>query len=170
MRFRSNLSSFLSQAASSFVVLGVFALDRLTKWIVLRSMYLGESIPVLPFFQLTHIHNTGVAFGLGQDMNAVFTVTSAALLVVLLVLRRSWEKRYQDWRLTYGLSLIIAGALGNLYDRIVYGSVVDFLDFFIGQRHWPAFNVADSAICIGAALLVVSQWKPKPLPAPPSAS
>lgn len=145
---------------SSILIVGVFTLDRITKGWVLENLFLGESVPVLPFFYLTHVHNTGIAFGVGQDQNRLFTFVSLGLLAALLVLRRNWERRYGgDLKLRAGLALVIAGALGNLYDRIVYGSVIDFLDFFVGEYHWPAFNVADSAICVGAALLIASQWK-----------
>ncbi len=146
----------------SLVVVSVFGLDRATKAAVLSGMHLGESIPVLPFFHLTHIHNTGIAFGLGQNQNRIFTFMAAALLVALLVLRHRWEKKYGlDLKLRVGIALVIGGALGNLYDRIVFGSVIDFLDFFAGGYHWPAFNVADAAICAGAGLLIWSQWKEK---------
>jgi signal peptidase II len=145
---------------SPAVILGVFALDRWSKALVLTRVYFGESIPVLPFFHITHLQNTGVAFGMGQERNALFILTSAALLVVLLVMRRRWEREQpENLGLKIGLALVIGGALGNLYDRIAYGSVVDFLLFFVGEYHWPAFNAADSAICTGAGLLLWSQWR-----------
>lgn len=148
----------------SLIVAAVFGLDRVTKHAVTVHMFSGESIPVLPFFHLTYIHNTGIAFGIGQNQNRIFTFMAGALLIALLVLRHRWEKKYgADLKLRAGIALVIGGALGNLYDRIVFGSVIDFLDFFAGGWHWPAFNVADAAICIGAGLLIVSQWKEKPV-------
>lgn len=160
----------LSQFLSSIVVVSVFLTDRVSKGWVMEHMFLGESIPVLPFFYITHIHNTGIAFGVGQDQNKFFTYMGLALLVALLILRHHWQRQYggNTW-LKAGLALVIGGAVGNLYDRIVYGSVIDFLDFFVGDYHWPAFNVADSAICVGAVLLIVTQWKEKPSDAQPSA-
>ena len=143
----------------SSVVLTVFLLDRLSKHWVQAKMDYGESIPLLPFFHITYVVNTGAAFSFGQNQNTFFIVASIAILIVLFMFDR--RIGIGNWKLKTGIALVIGGALGNLYDRIVYGSVVDFLDFFVGTRHWPFFNVADSSICIGAALLVFSQWKVK---------
>lgn len=156
------MSRISSHILSPAVILGVFVLDRWSKNWILTRLDVGESIPVLPFFQITHLQNTGVAFGMGQERNGIFIVTSVVMLVVLLFLRRHWEREHGgNLILKIGLALVIGGALGNLYDRLAYGSVVDFLLFFIGRWQWPAFNVADSAICVGAGLLLWSQWKDK---------
>ena len=139
-------------------MLAVFVLDRVTKIWILKTMFLGESKQILPFLAVTYVENTGIAFGFGQNNNRVFLVLSILLFGILIFLRRSWQKQYGANRiLEIGFALVIGGALGNIYDRIVYGSVVDFLDFFVGRHHWPAFNVADSAICIGAFILAFLQ-------------
>ena len=143
----------------SSVVLAIFLLDRVTKYWIGKKMVYGGSIHLLPFFQIAYVENTGAAFGLGQNQNAFLIVTSIAILIVLFILDRRIQ--IENLRLKIGIALVVGGALGNLYDRIAYGSVVDFLDFFIGIHHWPAFNAADSSICVGAALLVFSQWKVK---------
>lgn len=123
-------------------------------------MFLGESIEILPFFHIAYVENTGAAFGMARNYNKLLIAVSLVILITLFVLRRHWEKvDSQNIKTRVGLAMVIGGALGNLYDRIVYGSVVDFLDFFAGPYHWPAFNVADSAICVGAFLLAFSHWK-----------
>lgn len=148
------------QFLSAIIVIAVFILDRLTKLWIQRNMVLGESRGILSFFHITYIENTGAAFGLGQNQNRFFIFSSIVILGALFFLRRQWEKADpQNAPLRVGLALVISGALGNLYDRIVHGSVIDFLDFFIGRYHWPAFNVADSAICAAAFLLIFSHWK-----------
>lgn len=132
------------------IVAGTFGLDRASKtWVMLR-LYEGEVWTLTPFFNLTHVTNTGVAFGLGQNFNSIFTGVALLLTVALLF----WHRKAQSVVEKLALELLIAGALGNLYDRIVYGAVIDFLDFHAGLHHWPSFNVADSAITIGAALLI----------------
>jgi signal peptidase II len=129
------------------IVLSVFLLDRLAKAWVLERLY-AQSVKVLPFLRLTYAENTGVSFGLFRDRNLFFMVFSAALVIALLLLRRRIQAHGRVAAL--GLALVLGGALGNLYDRISYGFVVDFLDF----SFFPAvFNVADSAITAGAALL-----------------
>lgn len=123
-------------------------------------MFSGESIEILPFFNLTYVENTGIAFGVGQNLNRFFIFSTIAILGIIFFLRRRWEKSNpENYSLKIGLALIIAGALGNLYDRIQYGSVIDFLDFFVGSYHWPAFNIADSAIFVGAFVLAYIHWK-----------
>ncbi|MBI4676032.1 MAG: signal peptidase II [Elusimicrobia bacterium] len=140
------------------LVAGLFLADRLTKAWALRSLRPIEGIPVLPFFRLTYVENTGAAFGMGPRRNGLFIAVAAVLLVGLLYWRRRWPKENR-W-LQYGALLVIAGALGNLYDRIAYGFVVDFLDFGVSPAlRWPAFNVADSCITVGAVCLA---WGLKP--------
>ncbi len=139
------MNRFLTPA----LILLVFLLDRLAKVWALKHLPWG-SLEVLPFFSLTYAQNTGVAFGMFRDSNLFFLVFSTALIGGLLVFRR----RIQAYgRLaSLGLALVLGGALGNLYDRISYGFVVDFFDF----SFFPAvFNVADSAITVGAALLAL---------------
>jgi signal peptidase II len=127
-------------------LLALFAADRLTKYWAMERLPQG-SIPVLPFFHLTYVENTGAAFGIGRSRNGFFIALTIALLSVLVYMRRQWP-RGDRW-LDAGFLLVAAGALGNLYDRMVYSFVVDFLDF----RVWPVFNVADSCVTVGACCL-----------------
>lgn len=137
----------------------VIAVDQLTKSIILSSIEYGEIIPVLEgFFNLTLTYNRGVAFGLfagiqdGWRHLVLGLTTFCALSVVFYLLIRD----YADDRIgQFSLSLVLGGALGNILDRARHDGVVDFLDFYFGNYHWPAFNVADSCICIGVILLVI---------------
>lgn len=141
-----------------FIAILVLGLDRLTKWLITSSMHLHESVNVIPgLFRITHVQNTGAAFGLFSDHPsewkvAVLVMFSLAALVVVTILL--WRNSHSFTSTGFALSLILGGALGNLWDRLVDGHVVDFLDFHLGGYHWPAFNVADSAIVVGAFILV----------------
>jgi signal peptidase II len=139
------------------VILVTLLLDQASKAAVQLWMYQGESIPVVPpFFHLTYIFNPGAAFGLMAYKTTLFVAVTVVLLAGVV-----WGYRYiRKGRpmLRYGLSLIVGGALGNLADRLRYGQVVDFLDF----RVWPVFNLADTAIVIGACLLVMELVKDRP--------
>lgn len=135
----------VKRRAAVFVALLI--VDRLTKWWALGSLAHIGSIPVLPFFHLTYVENTGAAFGMGHGNNAFFTGLAAVLLGFLLYLMKAWDNK-GPW-VRWGLLLVSAGALGNLYDRLAYRFVVDFLDF----RVWPVFNVADSCVTVGACCL-----------------
>lgn len=141
-----------------FIAIAVLALDRVTKWLITSSMHLHESVSVIPgLFRITHVQNTGAAFGLFSDHPsewkiAVLVMFSLAALVVVTILL--WRNSHAFTLTGFALSLILGGALGNLWDRLVDGHVVDFLDFHLGGYHWPAFNVADSAIVVGAFILV----------------
>jgi len=141
-----------------FIAVLVLLLDRLSKWAVARNMALRESVVVIPgFFQLTHVQNPGAAFGLFAESSAQWKVgalVSFSILALIVVAALLWKNGHALTTTSVGLSLILGGALGNLWDRLVSGHVVDFLDFYMGSYHWPAFNVADSAIVIGAILLV----------------
>ncbi len=145
---------------------GVFALDRLTKWAVAQNIALHENINVIPgFFRLTHVQNRGAAFGLFSESSseykvAVLVLFSVVALVVVSTLL--WRNSHRLTTTGVGLALILGGALGNLWDRIVTGHVVDFLLFYLGSYQWPAFNIADTAIVVGAALLVAEILFAKP--------
>lgn len=137
-------------------VVALIALDRAAKLWAMGPLRARGSIPVLPFFELTYVENTGAAFGLGRGANGAFIAVSAVLIAVLLRLLRRWPK--DDLALQAGGLLVLSGALGNLYDRLAYRYVVDFLYV----HHWPVFNVADSCICVGAALLAWGLKDEKP--------
>ena len=127
--------------------------DQLTKILTLRFIPYQESIPVIPgFFNLTHLHNTGAAFSMLHDNNLFFILLSGAVFIALIVLRRHFTGLLMQW----GWILLLSGIIGNVTDRIRLGHVVDFIDFQFGGYHWPAFNVADSCICIAAGLFVIS--------------
>jgi signal peptidase II len=140
------------------IALVVLLLDRLTKWLVVRNIALDDSISIIPgLFRLTHLENPGAAFSLFAESSSPFknvllvAISVAALVVVALLL---WMRRSDFNATTVALSLILGGALGNLWDRLSDGKVTDFLDFYLGVHHWPPFNVADSAIVVGALLLM----------------
>ncbi|HYC90947.1 MAG TPA: signal peptidase II [Thermoanaerobaculia bacterium] len=145
----------------------VILLDIWTKHLVLKSIQLHEAVPVIPnFFQLVHVRNTGAAFGLGANASSKLVPTLlnvGAIAVFCVVVVYALRTAVTDRLLQTGLHLILGGAIGNLLDRFRFGYVVDFLDVYIGTHHWPAFNVADSAICIGIALLFFDMRK-KPEP------
>ncbi|MEW6386023.1 MAG: signal peptidase II [Thermodesulfobacteriota bacterium] len=139
------------------LVVGV-ALDQITKFLVVRSLPLGTQIPIIPgFFNLVHIRNRGAAFGLLSSLspNFAWIFFIITTLVVLVVVGYLWWRLPEGHGLAaLGYSLIMTGALGNLIDRVRLKEVIDFLDFYWGRHHWPAFNVADSLVCLGAGLLV----------------
>lgn len=141
-----------------FVILSaVYLLDVITKWAVRHWMPLYSEIKILPFFSLSHVTNTGVAFGFFQEQNRFFLVVGviAALLIIYVGTRMLIADRFS----ALVLAGVAGGAMGNLTDRYFRGHVTDFLDFYIGRHHWPAFNVADSAICVGAILLLLRSFK-----------
>jgi len=142
-----------------WVTLPLFLLDQATKWWVLQTIPAHRSIEVWPgVFNLVHVYNTGAAFGLGKNNNWFFLALAAVALVVLLV---CWFLNYFREPLTrIAVSILLAGVAGNLVDRILHGHVIDFLDVILPwYGHWPAFNVADSCICIAAALLVIGAFR-----------
>lgn len=136
----------------------VLLLDRITKWAVAGNIELQHNVPVVPgFFRLTHVENPGAAFGLFAEPSAQWKVgalVSFSVLALIVVFALLWKIGHSLTTTTIGLSLILGGALGNLWDRMFAGHVLDFLDFYVGSYHWPAFNVADSAIVVGAGLLL----------------
>lgn len=140
------------------IAVSVVALDRIAKWAVATYVPLHESLTVIPgFFHITHVENPGAAFGLFAESSAPWKIAALvgfSLIALIIVSVLLWKNSHIMNTTTVGLSLILGGATGNLWDRIVDGRVVDFLHFYIGSYSWPDFNVADSAIVIGAILLV----------------
>ena len=141
------------------VIVGlVVLLDQVTKAIVLNQMPLYRSITVIPgFFNLTHIQNPGGAFGFLADQSAhvryiVFLFFSFLAIGVLFYLYLSTPSK--EMVLATGFALILSGAIGNIIDRLRFGQVVDFLDFYVQNLHWPAFNIADSAIAVGIGIFI----------------
>jgi signal peptidase II len=137
-------------------VVTILVLDQLTKAIVDRTLSLHQSIPIIDrFFSLTYVRNTGAAFGIFAGSHEAFRlpflilVSVLALGFVVVMLKRLHD---EEKGLITALSLIIGGAIGNLIDRVLYGEVIDFLDFYWSNYHWPAFNVADSCITIGVLI------------------
>src|ERR1041385_9151435 len=136
----------------------IVTLDRMTKWLGAQRITLHDSVDVIPgVFRLTHVQNQGAAFGLFSDspsewkvaMLILFSVAALAVVTALL-----WRNGNALNATAIALSLVFGGALGNLWDRVASGRVIDFLDFYVGAHHWPAFNIADSAIVVGALLLL----------------
>jgi len=134
----------------TLVVFSVVAVDQATKHLVMAFLPLHESREVLPFLHIVHFRNTGAAFGMFRGMGSTYFVLLSLVAIVFIVYLLK-KKAYN----AFGLSLVLGGALGNLIDRVLYGNVVDFIDFFIGSFHWPAFNVADSSLTVGIAIIVI---------------
>ncbi len=147
------------------IAAAVFALDRLTKWFIEARVSFTDDYRIIPgFFSIVHSENRGVAFGLFNDASSpvrtlLLIVCSLAALVFVAVLL--WRATHMDRLTSWGLALILGGAIGNVFDRIAFGRVTDFLELYAGSFHWPTFNIADSAIVIGSGLLLLDLLKPK---------
>lgn len=144
----------------------VIVLDLYTKHLIQQSFVYGEHLTVTSFFDLVRYHNTGAAFSFLADASgwqhwffSGISIIASTIMLGLLV------KHSQQTLFCFGISLILGGALGNLYDRLTLGYVVDFLYFHISTYGWPAFNVADSAICMGVGILLLDNWKHPNTPA-----
>lgn len=137
-------------------------LDQLTKGAVSQNFVLHESKVIVDgFFSLTRIHNTGAAFGLGAGSNELIRRTfflALPVIACLWICVLIWKARKSKPLLTAAYSLILSGAIGNLIDRFALGYVIDFFDFYIGEHHYPAFNIADSAITVGAVFLFIDMF------------
>jgi signal peptidase II len=150
----------------------VLALDQVTKWLVLHHIHPHHEVPVIAgFFNLTHVLNRGAAWGMFAHFphsNVVLATFSILTILALWLMRHSLAAVNILHRIAFGM--IAGGIFGNLTDRVVRGSVVDFLDFYLGDAlgHWPAFNIADSAICVGVGFyLLITFWPDKPNTAVP---
>lgn len=135
-------------------------LDQVTKWIASANLAMHDPVPVMPSFNFTLMHNYGAAFSFLSDAGGwqrwFFTIVAAVISVVLIV----WIVRlkpHEKW-LGIGLSLVLGGAIGNLIDRVSYGYVVDFIQWYYDRFYWPAFNIADSAIFVGTGILLCSTF------------
>lgn len=140
-------------AYSIAAVCTIVALDRITKSFFAGLLLLGESLPVIKdIFHFTLVHNTGIAFGLFKDQGIVFIIVPVVAIILLVFNIYYYKSHGEHLSRLYmiAFSLILGGAVGNLYDRVVYGYVIDFIDL----RIWPVFNIADSAITIGAVLIL----------------
>jgi len=149
------------------IAIVVLLLDRITKWAIVHTIALDDAVSIIPgFFRLTHLENPGAAFSLFAESTSPFKTalliafSLAALVVVALLL---WKDRNVFNAATLSLALILGGALGNLWDRLADGKVTDFLDFYVSVHHWPPFNVADSAIVVGASLLLLRMLRKESL-------
>ena len=144
-----------------------FVLDRATKMLVQANMHLEDVIEVIPgFFNLVSTRNRGVAFSMlannDSEWRSFFLIGLTALVVAFVasILWQTSPRGMAASRLSrVGLSLVLGGALGNFYDRVTEGAVTDFLDFYLGSYHWPSFNVADSGLTVGVAMVLLDLWR-----------
>ncbi|SHN66642.1 signal peptidase II [Desulfovibrio litoralis] len=141
----------------------VIALDQWTKWVTNTVFAIGDSVTIINgFFDLVHVRNRGAAFGFLNNPDTTWQVTFFSIVSVvssLVILFIAKLARPKEYLLFTALGLILGGALGNLIDRLLHGEVIDFLDFYYNNWHFPAFNVADIAICIGAFLAFIAMFK-----------
>lgn len=140
----------------------VLVLDQATKRLVDTSMQLYQTIELIPSFQLTYMRNQGAAFSFlsgAGGWQRWFFIGLALLASVFICFWLKWLARTQRWE-AVAWALVLGGALGNLIDRILYGYVIDFLDVYYGDWHWPAFNIADSAITVGVVMLLFDSFRP----------
>jgi len=150
---------------SYLIAAGVFVFDRVTKIVIVRLVPIGETQEVIPgFFNIVHTENAGAAFSLGIGRFFLVASSVVASLVLSLMLWRDGFRPLGSRILRVGLALILGGAVGNLYDRAIPGTVTDFLELYLGNFRWPAFNVADSAITIGAVLVLLDMIRAKRAP------
>jgi signal peptidase II len=155
--------SALYRAGYLAVSLAVLLADQWAKGIITRAFEVHQSRSIVPgLFDITYVRNSGAAFGLFASVDSsvkAILLNSVAVLVFLVVSAYALRSSHRSVRLQVGFALILGGAVGNLLDRVRFGYVVDFLDFSISGHHWPAFNVADSAICVGVALLFLDMLR-----------
>lgn len=143
----------------SIIAIVILILDQWSKFAAFSFLDgLGqESYNVLPFFNIVRVYNTGVSFGMLQGIaygHIILSLFASAVTIALFI----WLIMADNLRLVIGLGLVIGGAIGNIFDRVTIGAVKDFLDFYIGNWHWPAFNIADSAILIGVIILLIDSF------------
>lgn len=148
------MSSKVNKTRTLFLILSVLFGDQLTKYLAVEYLFPDRMIKVLPFLNLVYVENTGMAFGMFKEIGSMFFIAVTLIITVFLVYRYFKDPKNQ---ITY--SLIIGGALGNVTDRLIYGYVIDFIDLHVAQFHWPAFNIADTAVTIGIVLFIYKSFK-----------
>lgn len=146
--------SKLNKTRALFLIFSVLFGDRLTKYLATEYLAPDRIIKVLPFLNLVYVENTGTAFGMFKEIGSVFFITVALIVTVVLV-----YMCFKDSKNQMIYSLIIAGALGNITDRLIYGYVIDFIDLHASELHWPAFNIADTAITLGIVFFLYRSLK-----------
>jgi len=157
------IAKFRSRLPYAILIFAILGLDRWTKWLIHSRLLLNQTIPIIDgFFNITYVRNTGVAFGILDA--ASLPLKSAALAILTIaaiagVIVYSWRTPVNQKMLQVGLSLILAGALGNLYDRINFSYVIDFIEVYFRTYRWPSFNVADAAITVGVAFLALEIFR-----------
>ncbi len=171
----SALQQLAGKARFLFLSLAIFALDQWTKWWVEATVELHSSHELIPgLLYLSHVRNTGVAFGLFAargEIRSTWILTVAVAAVLLFVGWYFARTDAQDRLLLSALALVLGGAVGNLLDRLTTGAVTDFVGVYLGSYRWPDFNVADSAISVGLTLMLIDSFRsPSPRPEPMSRS
>lgn len=140
-----------------WLALIILALDLISKQWVMASFWLGESISIMPFINFFYSYNSGAAFSFLADESGwqrwIFSLIAVVIIVILLVIMYRSDYRVRLSNAAH--AMVIGGALGNFFDRIVHGVVIDFIDIYIGSWHWPTFNIADLAICTGTILIIL---------------
>lgn len=147
----------------SLMIAGVLVvmLDIITKTLALKYLPYGEAVPVLPLFNLSLRFNTGVAFSFLADGSVYMPWIITGIAIIAMFIFARWYGQVDKHRIAerLGLVMIMSGALGNVIDRFYYGHVVDFIEVYYQQYFWPAFNIADAAICVGAGLVIISNLR-----------
>jgi len=155
--------SFVRRYHWILIAVLVFALDRISKVLAFQHLQIEEPVGIFPMFNLFLTFNTGAAFGFLHEAGGWqewLFIGVASVVSIFLIIWVFQIKTNHLW-LKVALALVLGGTLGNLYDRVVYSHVIDFLDFYYNQWHYPAFNLADSAICIGAIMLIIDIFMQK---------
>ena len=150
----------IKKLAVPFILILIF-LDQVTKWwIVNYIMQPVKLIPITPFFNIVLTWNSGISFGICMNQGDFSVIILSTLAILIVFFLAAWLMKAENKKLIIGLICIIGGAIGNIIDRVYHGAVIDFLDFHIKSYHWPAFNVADSCIFIGATLIILDSLFP----------
>ena len=145
------------------IILVLLAADQISKVLADSYLTLYQPVALFPGFNLTLLYNPGAAFSFLSDAGGWQRWFFTAIAVVMIVVLSIWLHRSRQPLESLALAMILSGAIGNLIDRVLYGHVIDFLDVYYQQHHWPAFNIADSAIVVGVVLLLLTSWRqPKP--------
>ena len=150
----------VKKLAVPFILILIF-LDQVTKWWIINYiMQPIKILPITPFFNIVLTWNSGISFGIFSNQGSFSVIILSTLATLIVFFLAVWLMKAVNKKLIIGLICIIGGAIGNIIDRVYHGAVIDFLDFHIKSYHWPAFNVADSCIFIGATLIILDSLFP----------